>query len=60
MGHKELIVDNRYVHRNGHLYKDVIMEEAGGMTSSLCTYKRNYFLLLRGARPWTACRRDWS
>lgn len=42
------------------LCKDVIIEEAEGMTSSYMAHKTKDFLLLRGARPLTACRRDWS
>ncbi len=60
MVHKEPMVDNQYVRRNGHLCKDVIIEEVEGMTSSYVAHKTKDLLLLRGARPLTACRRDWS
>lgn len=58
MGHKELIVDNQYERRNGHLCKDLIVEEAEGMTSSYVLLKENIFCIYKG--PLTACRRDWS
>lgn len=60
MLHNELMADNRYVCKNGHLCKDLIEEEAGCIR--LMYLLKKLFLLyvgVIGAKAFTIDNHDW-